>query len=90
MVYIVDADNNCWSNTASDGWLYPTLYELILDEENDVVLSTSPHQQNTHWLQGFAPNYDHKKIQSDWVEKDQNLLLSCAYTRFLLSFDFLC
>ncbi len=72
----------------NDGLIF--WYELILDEENDVVLSTSPHQQNTHWLQGFAPNYDHKKIQSDWVEKDQNLLLSCAYTRFLLSFDFLC
>jgi hypothetical protein len=35
MVYIVDADNNCWSNTASGGWLYPTLYELILDDMED-------------------------------------------------------
>jgi 2-polyprenyl-3-methyl-5-hydroxy-6-metoxy-1,4-benzoquinol methylase len=60
-------------------------YDLILDEANDVVLSTSPHQENTHWLQGFAPRYcDHTQC----VNQGELLNVTYVYHRFLLNFDF--
>lgn len=67
----------------ADGFIF--WYDLVLDEANDTILSTSPHQDGTHWLQGFAPSYE--KQHKLTLGESTNFI--CAYRRFLLWFKHL-
>jgi tetratricopeptide (TPR) repeat protein len=67
----------------ADGFIF--WYDLILDPSEEHVLSTSPHQEGTHWMQGFAPNYDEQRT----LEQGEITSLICAYRRFLLWFKHL-
>jgi 16S rRNA G966 N2-methylase RsmD len=73
-------------NGRVDGLIF--WYDLVLDEANEIILSTSPHQENTHWLQGFAPRYADAKQGIKQVVKNDYLNVTYAYHRFLLNFDF--
>lgn len=67
-----------------DGFIF--WYDLVLapatSERDELVLSTSPDQEGTHWLQGFAPCYE---PHSQLIEGTFAQFL-CAYRRFLLWF----
>ena len=69
----------------ADGFIF--WYDLVLapatEERDEIVLSTSPLQENTHWLQGFAPCYGEPKS----LVADEVASFLCAYRRFLLWFQ---
>lgn len=69
----------------ADGFIF--WYDLVLapatETRDEIVLSTSPLQANTHWLQGFTPCYGEKRN----LEADSVVSFVCAYRRFLLWFD---
>ena len=67
----------------ADGFIF--WYDLILDPEETLILSTSPLEEGTHWLQGFAPCYDQQVslTQGDFTQ------FMCSYQRFLLWFKHL-
>lgn len=64
-----------------DGFIF--WYDLLLDPAGDITLSTSPHQDGTHWMQGFAPRYDAQPT----VAPGEALTFMCSYRRFLLWFS---
>ena len=70
-----------------DGFIF--WYDLILapatETTEEIVLSTSPHQEGTHWLQGFAPCY--REVAP--VEVGEMATFICAFQRFLLWFQLL-
>jgi len=65
----------------ADGFIF--WYELILDHEEAFTLSTSPHVEGTHWMQGFAPCYREQRQLNAGEQSHFN----CSYRRFLLSFE---
>jgi SAM-dependent methyltransferase len=67
----------------ADGFIF--WYELILDEDQGITLSTAPHDEGTHWLQGFAPNYEDQPT----LTQGEFTQFICAYRRFLLWFQHL-
>ena len=76
---------NAISGGRADGFIF--WYDLVLapatEDRDEIILSTSPLQENTHWLQGFAPCYgDHAPI-----EEGELVSFLCAYRRFLLWFQ---
>lgn len=66
----------------ADGFIF--WYDLILapatEEREAIILSTAPNQENTHWLQGFAPCYDEQRQ----FETGDIAQILCGYRRFLL------
>ncbi len=66
----------------ADGFIF--WYDLVLapatEDREAIILSTAPNQENTHWLQGFAPCYDE---QRQFTEGDLAQII-CGYRRFLL------
>jgi len=67
----------------ADGFIF--WYDLILAPDEEHVMSTSPHVDGTHWMQGFAPCYDGQRQ----LEAGELTHFMCAYRRFLLSFKHL-
>jgi hypothetical protein len=67
----------------ADGFIF--WYDLILDPDETLILSTSPFEDGTHWLQGFAPCYE-SQLELTQGETTQYL---CSYQRFLLWFKHL-
>ena len=64
-----------------DGFIF--WYDLLLDREGEVTLSTSPHQEGTHWMQAFAPRYD----EQPHLTLGAPLSFICSYRRFLMWFS---
>ena len=71
----------------ADGFIF--WYDLVLapatEDRDAIILSTAPNQENTHWLQGFAPCYDEQRQ----YEVGDTAQLLCGYRRFLLWFQVL-
>ena len=67
----------------ADGFIF--WYDLILDPSEEHVMSTSPHVEGTHWMQGFSPCY-HGQRQ---LEEGAMTHFMCAFRRFLLWFTHL-
>lgn len=71
------------SSGRADGFIF--WYDLILDPDEEHVMSTSPHVEGTHWMQGFAPCYDEqRRLEAGGVTH-----IMCAFHRFLLWFQHL-
>lgn len=66
----------------ADGFIF--WYDLVLapetEDHEEITLSTAPDQENTHWLQGFAPCYG----ESRHLEQGSIANILCGYRRFLL------
>ena len=58
-------------------------YDLILDPVNNIIMSTAPDQEGTHWMQGFCPLYDEQPLLTEGEQR----YIACAYERFLLWFQ---
>lgn len=67
----------------ADGFIF--WYDLILDPSEEHVMSTSPHVEGTHWMQGFAPCYQGQQQ----LNLGDLTHFMCAYRRFLLWFSHL-
>ena len=69
-------------NGRADGFIF--WYDLVLapatEDQEEIALSTAPDQENTHWLQGFAPCYG----EARHLEEGSLANILCGYRRFLL------